>query len=444
MALLCFFCFYKTILIKYGQTFCMESHIYFCIDLKTFYASVECAERNLDPFKTNLVVADTKRGQGTICLAITPALKNLGVRNRCRLYEIPQSIKYIAVKPRMKKYIEYSAKVYEVYLKYIASQDIHPYSIDEMFFDVTNYLKLYKMSAVTLAKTILVDVLKTTKITATCGIGTNLFLAKVALDLLAKHSKTNIAYLDEDLFKEKLWTHTPLTDFWHIGSGIQNHLSKLGIHTMKDIASADQNLLFKHFGVNAQILIDHAFGKEPTTIADIKKYQPQSESLSSSQVLFRDYTFSQAKVVLVEMIDSLCLKLVESGKVCSVVGVSVSYSKNVIKKTGMSKKLQIFTQSFKILKTEILALFEKSTNPDVPIRKIGIWFGNLLDEKYESYNLLTNKAQTKKEQQTLRAVSKIKRKFGKNSILRGVSLDADATQKFRNTLIGGHSSGEEN
>lgn len=421
----------------------MCGHIYFCIDLKTFYASVECVERGLDPFKTNLVVADISRGKGTICLAVSPALKNHGVKNRCRLFEIPSNIKYILAQPRMKKYIEYSANIYAIYLKYIAKEDIFPYSVDEMFLDVTKYIKMYKMSAVSLAKLIINDVFLTTGITATCGIGTNLYLAKIALDILAKHSKTNIAFLDEEKYKKVLWTHTPLSDFWQIGKGIESHLALLGIHTMQDIAKTNPDLLFKHFGVNAEIIIEHAFGKEPTTIADIKSYKREDESISSGQVLFRDYSFLEAKIVLVEMIDNLCLELIEKHKVCQSVSLCIGYSKEIHKKTGGSKKLKINTNVFSVLKPAILDLFEKTTLKNEPIRKINIFFGGLMDEQYEKLDLLINKIKVEHERNTSLAVHTIKRKFGKNAVLRGVSLRSSATQKLRNKLIGGHLSGEE-
>ena len=264
----------------------MEDRIFLCIDLKTFYASVECVERNLDPFNTNLVVADPSRGKGTICLAISPKLKAAGIKNRCRIYEIPEEIEYLVAKPRMKKYIEYSANIYAVYLKYIAKEDIHVYSIDECFLDITKYLKLYQLSAEGLAKKIVDDVLNTTGITATVGIGTNLYLAKVALDITAKHTKNNMGYLNEQLYQETLWYHQPLTDFWQIGKGISKRLNRLRIFNMYDLAHASESELYQEFGINAQYLIDHAWGKEPTLISDIKAYKPRSNSISSGQVLF--------------------------------------------------------------------------------------------------------------------------------------------------------------
>ena len=276
---------------------------YLCIDLKTFYASVECVERGLDPFNTNLVVADPDRGKGTICLAVSPKMKMLGVKNRCRVFEIPPNIKYIMATPRMKKYIEYSANIYGIYLKYFSKDDIHVYSIDEAFMDVTNYLKLYKVNAIELAKTIIKDIFKTYGITATAGVGTNMYLAKIALDITAKHSSTNIGYLDEEKYKKELWHHRPLSDFWQVGKGIERRLNKMRIFDMYDIAHTDPKKLYKEFGVNAEYLIDHSLGKESCTIADIKKYKPKTNSITNSQVLFEDYSFDKARLVLKEMVE---------------------------------------------------------------------------------------------------------------------------------------------
>ena len=284
---------------------------YLCIDLKSFYASVECSERNLDPFKTNLVVADKTRGKGTICLAITPKMKSLGIKNRCRIYEIPKNVKYIIAKPRMRKYMEYSYRIYEIYLKYVSKDDIHVYSIDEAFLDITPYIKLYKKNPKEIAIMIMNDIFKTTRITATCGIGTNMYLSKIALDIISKHVKSNIGFLNEKLYKEKLWHHTPLSDFWQIGVGIENRLHKMHIKDMYDISVANENKLYKEFGINAKLLIDHSLGIENCTIKDIKNYKPKSSSISNSQILFKDYNYKDAKVILVEMIDNLVLRLVK-------------------------------------------------------------------------------------------------------------------------------------
>lgn len=271
-----------------------------CIDLKSFYASVECAERGLDPFTTNLVVADPDREKGTICLAITPAMKALGVKNRCRVYEIPTHIDYITAPPRMQLYIEYSAAIYGIYLKYISKNDIHVYSIDESFLDVTSYMDYYGMTANEIGKMIMDAIFRETSITATCGIGTNMYLAKIALDIVAKHTPDHIGVLSEDDYCKKLWSHKPLTDFWRVGPGTAKKLAGYGVFTMGELAKMSQyneDLLYKMFGVDAEILIDHAYGREPTKISDIKKYKPKSSSLSSGQVLLRDYRFDEAKLV---------------------------------------------------------------------------------------------------------------------------------------------------
>ena len=283
----------------------MEERTYLCIDLKSFYASVECVERGLDPMKVNLAVADPERGTGTVCLAISPSMKALGVKNRCRVYEIPKNIEYIMAPPRMKLYINYSANVYAVYLKYLAKEDIHVYSIDEAFLDVTQYLALYRLTARELAVTIMEDIRMATGITAAAGIGTNLYLAKVALDIMAKHVADNIGCLDEELYRSMLWDHTPLTDFWRVGAGTQKRLRHVGIMTMGDIAHAQEDMLYNMFGVDAELLIDHAWGRESATMEDIKAYQPQSNSLSCGQALLRDYTFEEGRLIVKEMVDSL-------------------------------------------------------------------------------------------------------------------------------------------
>ena len=273
-------------------------NMYLCIDLKTFYASVECVERGLDPFSTNLIVADPSRGKGSICLAVSPKLKMLGVKNRCRVFEIPPNIKYITAMPRMKKYIEYSANIYGIYLKYFSKEDIHVYSIDEAFIDVTHYLKMYNMNAIELAKTIVKNIYDEYKITAAAGVGTNLYLAKIALDITAKHSADNIGYLNEEKYINELWEHKPLTDFWQVGKGIEKRLNKMRLYNMHDIALCEQKALYKEFGINAELLIDHAWGKESCKMEDIKKYTPKNNSISNSQVLFKDYSFEKARLLV--------------------------------------------------------------------------------------------------------------------------------------------------
>lgn len=414
------------------------NNVYLCIDLKTFYASVECVERGLNPFTTNLVVADETRGKGTICLAISPKMKMLGIRNRCRLYEIPPDVKYIAAKPRMSKYIEYSANIYAIYLKYIAKEDIHVYSIDEAFLDVTHYLKSYKMNGVELAKVILKDIYNTYGITATAGIGTNLYLAKIALDIMSKHSASNIGWLNEERYKKELWHHRPLSDFWQIGSGIEKRLNRKRIFDMYDVAHTDQKILYKEFGVNAEFLIDHSWGKENCTIADIKAYKPKSNSISTNQVLFEDYTFDKAKLVLKEMVEIKSLELVEKDLVTDTIQLYVGYSNNVIKSTGGSKKLSNKLNTFNELLEAFLDLYYKTTNKTVPIRRIGIAFLKVSKIEGEQLNLFVNQEKIEKERKLAQAINEVKAKVGKNAILKGMNFEEGATTKLRNTLIGGH------
>ena len=411
---------------------------YLCIDLKTFYASVECVERKLDPFSTNLVVADETRGKGTICLAVSPKMKMLGVKNRCRLYEIPPNIKYIIAKPRMKKYIEYSANIYEIYLKYLSKDDIYVYSIDEAFLDVTNYLKLYKMDEIELAKTILKDIYNTYGLTATVGIGTNLYLAKVALDIMSKHTPTNIGYLDEELYKRKLWHHKPLTDFWQIGRGIEARLNKKRIYDMYDIAHINPKILYKEFGVNAEFLIDHSWGKETCTIKDIKNYKTKNVSISNSQVLFEDYSFENARLVLKEMVELNSIKLVEKNLITDTISLYIGYSKNIINSTGGSMKLTNYTNTYSDLLPYFLKLYDNTTNRTVPIRRIGVSFNRLVSDEAQQLSLFENQEKITKERKIELAISNIKQKLGKNAIVRGMDLENGATTILRNKLIGGH------
>ena len=415
---------------------------YLCIDLKTFYASVECIERGLDPFNTNLVVADESRGKGTICLAVSPKMKMLGVKNRCRIFEIPPTIKYIVAIPRMKKYIEYSANIYAIYLKYFAKEDIHVYSIDEAFMDVTKYLKLYKVNPVELAKIIIKDIFKTYRITATAGIGTNMYLAKIALDITAKHSATNIGYLDEEKYKKELWYHKPLSDFWQIGKGIERRLNKMRIFTMYDVAHTDPKRLYKEFGVNAEYLIDHSWGKESCTIADIKKYKPKTNSITNSQVLFEDYSFEKARLVLKEMVELGSLRLIENNLVTDTVGLYIGYSKDIIKATGESKKLKNYTNVYSELLKVFLEIYDKNIDRGVAIRRIGVNFANVIETENVQLSLFTDQEKIDKERKLELAMSSIKNKMGKNAILRGMNLEEGATTLARNKLIGGHNSGE--
>lgn len=416
----------------------MDNKIYLCIDLKSFYASVECVERGLDPFKINLVVADPTRGGGAITLAATPAIKELGVPSRGRIYEIPKNIEYITTMPRMKLYMQYSAKVYSIFLKYIAAEDIHVYSIDESFMDVTPYLSLYQMSAKQLAKTIINDIYQETGITATAGIGTNLFLAKVALDITAKHAKDFMGYLDEDLFKQIIWHHKPITDIWMIGRGTANRLAQLNIYDLYGVAHCNQKVLYKIFGVNAEYLIDHSWGKEPTEIKDIKAYKPSTNSISNSQILFEDYSYQNAYLVMKEMVEINVLQLVEKHLVTNHISLYIGYSKNIISPSRGSRKITNTTNSYKILLEEFKLLYKKIINPHFPIRQIGISFGNVKDEIYEQFDLFANQEDIEKEKKIQETIVTIHHLYGKNSVLKGMNLYEKATQRKRNTLIGGH------
>lgn len=416
----------------------MMDRVYLCIDLKSFYDSVECAERGIDPFEINLVVADPSRGAGAITLAATPAIKKLGVPSRGRIYEIPKDIEYIIAPPRMSLYMEYSAKIYGIMLKYISADDIHVYSCDEAFLDVTTYISLYKKTAKQIAQMILDDILKETNITATVGIGSNLYLAKVALDITAKHSPDNMGFLDEGIYKQKLWHHQPLTDFWQIGPGTAIRLSMLGITDMYGVAHCNKDVLYKIFGVNAEYLIDHSWGREPCTIADIKAYKPKSNSISNSQILFEDYKINDAFLVMKEMVDVNVLQLTENHLVTNHISLFIGYSKNVIKPSRGSRKIGVTTNSCKLLMEEFILLFKKIIVKDYPIRQIAISFGNLQDEYFEQYNLFTDMEDIDKERRLQQTLVFIQNKYGKNAVLKGMNLYEKATQRKRNTLIGGH------
>ena len=413
-------------------------NIYLCIDLKTFYASVECVERELNPFTTNLIVADETRGKGTICLAISPKMKMLGVRNRCRVYEIPPNIDYIIAKPRMSKYIEYSANIYAIYLKYVSKEDIHVYSIDEAFLDITHYLKIYNKNALEFAKMILKDIYDSYGITATVGIGTNLYLAKIALDIMSKHSVTNIGWLNEEKYKKELWHHKPLSDFWQIGKGIERRLNKYRLFDMYDVAHCNPKLLYKEFGVNAEFLIDHSWGRESCTIADIKAYQPKSNSISTNQILFEDYTFEKAKIVLKEMIEVKSLELVEKNLVTNTVQIYIGYSKDIIKATKATGHLTTKTNLYSELLDEFLRIYNKNVDKTVPIRRIGIAFANVTKKQYEQLSLFKDCDKLRKERDLENVMNSIKNKLGKNTILRGINLENGATAIARNKMIGGH------
>ena len=421
----------------------MNQRMYLCIDLKSFYASVECVERGLDPMKAMLVVADPERSEKTICLAITPAMKALGIKNRCRIFEIPKNVKYEIATPRMQKYIDYAAEIYGIYLKYIAKEDIYVYSIDEAFMDVTDYLALYQMSARELGQRIMSDIKEELGIIATCGIGTNLYLTKVALDISAKHSPDFIGELDEETYQKTLWNHKPLTDFWRIGPGIAKRLAGYGMMTMSDIAHANEDLLYQLFGIDAELLIDHAWGREPVTLPDIKGYTSQTNSLTSGQVLMRDYQYEEAKLIVKEMMDLLCLDLVEKKLVTKSITLYVGYSNrlNVASAHGTTSLNEPSNADIMIIPA-ITALFEKIVNPNYPVKRVNISCNQVVPEEFHQYSFFSDVEELEKNRKVQKAVLEIKHKFGKNAILKGMNLEEGAMTKERNHQIGGHKSGE--
>ncbi len=439
----------------------MSERTYLCIDLKSFYASVECADRGLDPFVDNLVVADPERSRTTICLAITPAMKALGVKNRCRVFEIPDGIDYTMARPRMRRYMEVSAGIYAIYLRFVSPEDVHVYSIDECFIDATPYLPLYGMDARAFARTLMTAVFQETGICATAGVGTNLFLAKVALDITAKHAPDNIGFLDEGTFKQQIWFHRPITDIWGIGPGIARRLARHGAQDLASVAALNPEVLYREFGVNAEYLIDHAWGQEPCTIAEIQAYEPESRSLVNGQVLPSDYTFEEARMVLREMVDASVLELVEHGLVTERISLSVGYAREkgswntaetfegghgirllgaqaAGERTGGSRKLERRTNSACFLIERFESLFDETAHRDVPIRRINVGFSDLLAERFATSTLFDNAQAEAKERQLQDALIAVRGKFGKNAMLKGTSLQKKATARERNEQVGGH------
>ena len=420
-----------------------KDRVYLCIDLKSFYASVECAERGLDPFTTNLVVADPERTDKTICLAVTPAMKALGVPNRCRVFEIPKNIDYIMAPPRMRLYIDYSAEIYSVYLEFLAKEDIYPYSIDEMFMDVTDYLSMYGMSAVELGRSMMRAVYERTGITSSCGVGTNLYLTKIALDITAKHSPDRIGYLDEEIYRRTLWDHTPLTDFWRIGKGTQRRLNRLGIYTMREIAGTDEDILYREFGIDAELLIDHAWGREPVTLADIQNYRPKETSITSGQVLPRDYDYREGEIILTEMCELLTLELVDIAMYTDHISLHVGYSRSAgVPSLHVSEKLPVYTCAVRTLREALLTLYHKNVKKNAPIRRVSIGFGHLTDTAAEQYNFFIDPAEEARDRKLSQVTVSLRKRFGKNAVLKGTNLDAAGTTIERNAQIGGHRSGD--
>ena len=443
---------------------------YIAIDLKSFYASVECVERGLDPLTAKLVVADESRTDKTICLAVSPALKALGIPGRARLYEVKQKAKdFIIAKPRMAFYISYSTRIYNIYLKYIAEEDVHVYSIDEVFIDATPYLKTYKCTAKELATKIIKEVLDKTGMTATAGIGTNMYLAKVAMDIVAKHVKPDrdgvrIAELDEMSYRKKLWSHRPLTEFWRIGRGYAKRLESAGLYTMGDVAlcsEKDEDYLYKMFGVNAELLIDHAWGWEPCEIADIRNYRPKSNSFSSGQVLKEPYSYDKALVVAMEMADEVGLHLLKHKLVTDQVVLTVGYDVVNVKKgyNGEVKtdfygrpvpkhahgthNLGKYSCSSRRIRSAVQDLFERLVNRELLIRRLAIDVNHVKTEKDaikepKQLGLLDEVKNDAKEKRANEAVLAIKKRYGKNAILTGLNFEEGATGRERNAQIGGH------
>ncbi|MBQ5333675.1 MAG: DNA methylase [Oscillospiraceae bacterium] len=506
----------------------MSERIYAAIDLKSFYASVECVERGLDPLNTNLVVADEKRTEKTICLAVSPSLKSYGIGGRARLFEVVQrvreinytrqrmapeghfsgesyfdselksnpalSLSYIAAPPRMKYYMDYSTKIYKIYLRYIAPEDIHVYSIDEVFMDITDYLKTYHSTPRQLIGKIIREVLNETGITATAGIGTNMYLAKIAMDIMAKRipadeNGVRIAELDEMSYRRELWTHRPLTDFWRVGAGYAKKLEANGLYTMGDIARCSlgrpnelriENMLYKLFGVNAELLIDHAWGWEPCTIADVKAYRPETNSISSGQVLQSPYEYEKAKLIIKEMADSLSLDLVDKGLVADQLVITIGYDKDnltdpeisgnyrgevvvdhygrkIPKHSHGTVNIGRHTSSSKQIGAAAAELFERIADERLLVRRLNITANHVIPEEraaenegFEQLDLFSDPVQSEKrreqEEKQLRrernmqqAILNMKKKYGKNAVLRGMDLREGATAIMRNGQIGGHS-----
>ena len=460
----------------------IENRTFAAIDLKSFFASVECILRGLDPLTAKLVVADESRTEKTICLAVTPALKAYGIPGRARLFEVNQKVREVQrrtgekiefkiAKPQMAKYVEYSTKVYNVYLKYVSAEDIHAYSIDECFLDLTKYLKLYKKPARELVKTIIQDVFTTTGITATGGIGTNLYLCKIAMDVMAKHVEADadgvrIAELDEMSYRKQLWSHRPLTSFWQVGRGIAERLENCrlnggrGIYTMGDIARVsvkNPEVLYKLFGVNAELLIDHAWGYEPCTIADIKKAKPRTRSTGEGQVLQDPYPFEKARLVVREMVDTVTMALVEHNLVAKGMVLTVGYDREnvdkgiyhgetvvdyygrtVPKPAHGTASLGHYSGSQSAFAEAVMQLFDRIVNPQLTVRRLNLVAIDVVDEDHEGFDLFTDVQKQEREKKRLKAELLIKKRFGKNAIVKGMDLQEGATTVERNGQIGGH------
>ena len=418
-----------------------NSKVYFVIDMKSFFASVECAERGLNAMTEKLVVADASRTEKTICLAVSPAMKALGVKNRCRLFEIPKNIEYIIAQPRMKKYIEYAAEIYGIYLKYIDKNDIHVYSIDECFIDATDYLKMYNMKAKEFAQKLTSEILEKLHIPSSVGIGNNMYLAKIALDITAKHSPDRVGWLNEEKYRKTLWKHRPITDFWQISTGTASRLAKYGIFDMEGITNANEDRLYKEFGVNAELLIDHAWGRESCEIKDIKGYKTKSKSISSSQILPRNYEYNDAKIVMKEMVQNGCYDLFNQGYVTQILQLFIGYGDNRSSAKG-SMRMNEITNLYSIIGEYAEKLFDEIVDKTRPIRRIGYNFADIVSQENEQYDFFADLKKIEKEKKLVRSILQVKEKYGKNSMLKGIDLEKNATQIERNRVIGGHKSGE--
>lgn len=424
-----------------------ETRVYFVIDARSFYASVEAADRGLDPLGVDLVVADASRTEKTICLAVSPSLKAKGVKNRCRLFDVPKDPNIVIAKPRMKRYIEIAAGIYGIYLKYISKDDIHVYSIDESILDVTTYLKLYNIRAKDFALKLMDEIKQTYGIPTTAGIGTNMYLAKVASGLMAKHDPQGVGWLNEEKFLKVCSNHRPITDFWMTSVGTATRLAKLGIYDMEGIRKADENVLYKEFGINAELLIDHAYGREPTRMIDIKLYKSQSRGVTTNQILPCAYSFSDAKVILKEMIESACLDLARKGYVSSRLGVAISYDGHY----GRQRKPDVHYYVDISGKGNLANLFmpialeqyEKRTDRKLGIKAIAVGFSDVREEAAESFSLFDDTDEITKQKNLRDSLLLIEEKFGKNAVLKGVDFTKNATRRERNMMIGGHMGGDE-
>lgn len=386
---------------------------------------------------TKLVVADRSRTEATICLAVSPAMKKLGVKNRCRLWEIPPGIDYITAIPQMSLYIDYAAKIYSIFLKYVAKEDIHVYSIDEAFLDITDYLSYRNMTPRQFVQAILDDIHNTLGLVATCGIGSNLYLAKIALDILAKHAPDFIAELSEDSYREQLWDHRPLTDFWRIANGTTGRLERIGVQTMREIAHCDEKLLYKIFGIDAELLIDHAWGREPTTIADIKAYKPKSTSLSSGQVLPRGYAYDEGRVIVREMAEELALDMFDKGMATSNISLYLSYSFSSMLPPSKASMKTVPTSSMSRICDTVVGLYDRIRQRSAPMHRVGIACA-VNDDLCQQYDLFTSTEKQDKERSLQKTIIDIRRRHGPNSVLRAMDLLEGARTIERHGQIGGH------